>query len=278
MSEYVGGWLPELEDLDYLRDKQISDEAMLVCMAGAGVQDRPKELDPRKWSPVRNQGQEGSCQGHAITAAGEGCYHVRTGEFQPFSPDAAYYLTQQVDGIRGDRGSTISGGMKVANTVGFCPEKEMPYSDRYNPQDLPKNIKEICAPFKVSKHKLFDTSTSPFQQAFDWISLGLGFVSFGIMWNVSVDNDGYIKWNPGGGGGHANAIMGYGPLQNDGLPEYLWGKNSWGAWGPLKGWYKIKRSVMERWSQDRFTVTVGISDMENVKPRKISFVNNSVMT
>ena len=272
MSNHIGGYRFNLEDVDYLLANQMKESELLACTSVS--MDRPKEIDPRPWSPMRNQSNEGSCQGHAIAAAGEGCYYVGTKQFQPFSPDLAYYLTQQIDGIRGDRGSTIAGGMKMAATIGFAPESFMPYTPKYNPQDIPSDYKEVCAPNKVNKYTVIKT----FQQAFDWISLGLGFISYGLAWNVSISNTGVMSWSPGGGGGHANAIMGYGANRDsDGLPDFLWGKNSWGDWEVLRGWYKITRSTFEKFARDRNTVIVGISDMSTPKPRKINFLEKSVI-
>lgn len=268
----AGGWLYEKEDRSFLEIGIPDLNFRNCCTTKMNV---PEELDPRSWSPVRNQSSEGSCQGHSITAAGEGCYWVASrGSFMQYSPDVAYYLTQQKDGIRGDQGSTISGGIWVATNIGFCPEAMMPYSPKYNPNDLPLNVKELCAPFKVASHK----SLRSYEDVYNWISRGLGFVSYGITWNVSVSPDGFMQWKNGGGGGHANAIMGYSKEKSDdGLPKFLWGKNSWGDWGPLQGWYKISRQTFEQFVRHQFTVVMGISDMIDIQPRKIDFIQQSVI-
>lgn len=173
LSEKVGGWRSDIEDREWLVANSLAMQSLPVVDAA----DRPKEVDPRSWSKMRSQGQEGSCQGHDIAACGEGCFHVASGDVISFSPDVAYYQTQKIDGLLGaDNGSTISGGMKMATTVGFCPEEAMPYSDRYNPQDQPANVTELCAPYKVAKHCVF-SGPDYFKQVVDWIGSGFGFVS-----------------------------------------------------------------------------------------------------
>lgn len=271
-KERIGGYRYDKEDIGWLKDNSLSDA--LVKEASQGW-SRPATVDPRSWSKIRNQGQEGSCQGHSITACGEQCYHVKTDKVISFSPDAAYYLTQKFDGLLGgDNGSTIAGGMKVATEIGFCLESDMPYTDRYNPQSLPSNIKELCAPYKTAKHKVFK-GPDFFAETVDWIGNGFGGVSFGIPWTIKLDAKGVASWYAANAGGHAQAVLGYlGRIMSNGLPEYLLVKNSWGDWGPLHGWYFIPQDVYNRAMAHNYSVVVGISDMASLKPRKISWAEN----
>lgn len=273
MNHQAGGWLYEMEDLDALKAGQI--EPAMMSTADSILFARPKKLDPRPFSPMENQSSQGACQGFAITAAGGLCYYGKTGEWKRFSADAAYYLTQQIDGIRGDSGSTITGGMKMATNIGFLPEEAMPYTAAYDPQRIPRDYKEIAAPFRVKNYKVL----SSYAEVVEWIGRGYGGVSWGIRWAVSLDSNGFMQWGGGGGGGHANAILGYdGQEDSDGLPEYLIDKNSWGDWGPLHGWCLVRRSTFEKILRDQYTVVVGISDMEDVKPRVIDWVKDSVFS
>ena len=218
-----------------------------------------------------------NCQGHAISAAGEDCYRIAShGNLTRFSSDAAYYLTQKIDGLLGgDNGSTIAGGMKMAMDIGFIPEQSMPYTDRYNPQDLPKNYAELGAPFRVKGHIVLE-GPDFFAQAVQWIGSGAGACTIGIPWGVNLDEKGFVHWTGGGGGGHANAILGYGgPKDSDGLPQFLWDANSWSkSWGPLKGFCKWTRDMFNKAMAHRYSVGIGISDMSQVKPRRRSWKEN----
>lgn len=271
-NQTAGGYRYDIEDRAWLETQSMSKYDYAV-VAATGDIERPPVVDPRPWFNVRNQGQEGSCQGHSITAAGEHCFRVASnGEVIRFSPDVAYYETQRIDGLLGaDNGSTIAGGMKMARNLGFCPEHHMPYSDRYNPGALPKNLAELCGPYKIKKFKIFE-GPDYFAETVEWIGLGLGGVSYGIDWGVRLDSLGVASWSPSNGGGHANACLGYtGPVDADGLPQLLIAVNSWGDWGPLKGWYLWRRAEFNKVMAHKWSVIVGISDMDDVKPRKIDW-------
>lgn len=266
-----GGYRYDLEDRAWLKAASMTqdeyDQAVRLAV-------RPATVDPRNWFKVRSQGQEGSCQGHDIAACGEACFKIASKQTTRFSPDAAYYLTQREDGITGDNGSTIAGGLKVATNIGFCPEEFMPYTDRYNPQDMPKNVKELCEPYKVKKFKIFN-GPDYFAEAVEWIGLGLGGVSYGIDWGVTLDSRGVANWRASNGGGHAQACFGYvGEPDKDGLPQYLLPVNSWGDWGPLHGWYLWTRDIFNLTMSHRYSVVGGISDMASPAPRKIDWAED----
>ena len=144
----------------------------------------------------------------------------------------------------------------------------MPYTPEYNPQDVPKDYLEKAKQYLCFKGAILET----YEDVVNWLGLGLGGVSYGTPWgDCSVDSEGYFIWRPGNGG-HANAILGYGgPEDSDGLPEYLEDLNSWGTQSLDGGWAKIRRSTFEKMKKNKNTVVVGISDMNNLKPRKISF-------
>lgn len=275
-----GGYRFDEEDHDWLRDNQLPAETVEKLMSATFA--RPESIDPRPFSYMDPTGQtsEGSCQGWAISDCGSFSYYCKTQQWKRFSPDAAYYLTQQIDGIRGDQGSTISGGMRVASQIGFLPWEDMPYTPRYNPQDVPADYAAKSEKYKLYEYALVKRDDpNPYKSVVEWLGRGLGCPSWGISWGVSLDSEGFMQWRPGGGG-HANSIQGYGgPLDSDGLPEYLWDKNSWGLWGPLKGWCKVKRSTFEKIVQHPHTVIALVSDMRaiEIKPRKVNFVTNSVI-
>lgn len=81
--------------------------------------------------PVRDQGDEGSCTGHA----GRGMRIFLANKFQgnanavDFSPADIYYLSRQMDGslTDGDCGSTGRTVVRVLNQFGASPEGDDPY-------------------------------------------------------------------------------------------------------------------------------------------------------
>jgi C1A family cysteine protease len=270
VSGYVGGYRADLERRDELLQLALPANAMAAALAMTFT--RPREIDPRKRSIVRNQLQEGSCQGHAVAAAAEVCYLAATGETIQFSPDWAYYQSQAHDGIHGDHGSTISGGLWMAKQIGNLPEKHMPYSPRYNPGDMPRDGKRIAAEFVVRTGALLAT----FEQVVDWLARGYGGVWYGALWDVEPDAQGFIRRWRTGRGGHANALLGYGAeVDSDGYPSWLWNKNSWGtSWG-LGGWAKLTREGFAGMIAAG-GIVAGISDMDQLQPRTVDWEKSSV--
>ncbi len=236
---------------------------------------RPAVIDPRSWSTMRNQSSEGSCNGHASAAAQEQCHFAQTHDFRQFSPDFMYYRAQQFDGLRGDVGSTVSGAVRVAHEIGALLEERMPYTPRYNPGDVPINANAEAAPFKIAT--VADLKT--YRDIVEWIGKGFGGVWWGCSWNVTPDGQGYIRRWSTGGGGHATALLGYGgPVDADGLPEFVWLKNSWGTSFGLSGWAKVTRRAIEDALRQQYTEVAGISDMPSLKPRVVDWRKASVFT
>jgi C1A family cysteine protease len=85
----------------------------------------PKHVDLRdKMSAVKNQGELGSCTGHAIAGALEYLYPSRPN----FSRLFIYYNERAVEGtINEDAGAQIRTGVKSVAKVGACKETLCPY-------------------------------------------------------------------------------------------------------------------------------------------------------
>lgn len=267
-QHFIGGWRQDIEEqrMAHLMSMASSPQALQEAL-GADF-EMPDEIDPRPWSKVRSQGQEGSCQGHMLAAEGEFCAYVASGKFQPFSPDYAYYETQRHDGLLGhDQGSTIAGGIWVAKNLGFLPEANMPYTDAYNPNQIPKNANDVAAAFKVASVGFFDK----WEDVCRWIGKGLGAAGDGILWTIQPDGNGDVKSYRAArnAGGHATAYLGYGgPKDSDGMPAFLWKKNSWGTGWGLNGWARVYRSAWEQIVGYQYNVCAGVSDMSQLQPRK----------
>jgi hypothetical protein len=271
MTHQPGGYRIDLENRTALQAMCLTPTALTAALSQTF--SRPAEIDPRPWFKIRNQSSEGSCQGHAQAAAGEQVYYCQAGKAIRFSSDAAYYLAQKQDNITGDRGSTISGGMKVAKTIGHLEEQYMPYTPKYNPGDIPPNYANLMGPYKVQTAATLTT----FAQIVDWLAQGIGGVWWGTSWSVQPNSRGEITRWSNGGGGHATALMGYtAETESDGYPKWLWLANSWGtAWG-IEGWAKVHRDAVNDALRQQYTVVAGISDMKDIKPRKVDWRKENV--
>lgn len=250
----IGGWLMEEEDYDALDDA--STDALASCR---DLFHAPEEIDPRRFMKTEHQGMVGSCQGHALTSCMEYCWYVQTGKEKQFSRAMGYYGSQRIDGIRGDRGSTLNGGRRLATEHGVSLEEEWPYVARYNPRPPGgwNRQFEKAEPFKIRSSQILRQTVD----VFDYLASGFGSVEIGIPWGVRLRGDTIVSWSPRGGG-HAVAILGY-TRQHE-----FWMFNSHGPqWGD-NGWAKLPWDICEEMIRFRGSVFQGLSDMSTPEPRE----------
>lgn len=100
-------------------------------------QDVPQTVDLRGGSnptkarpvgPVRDQGQEGSCVGHATTELREALRVAAGASFVRYSPAFTYYLARLAEGTPSeDSGCTPRDALDSMLHRGVCPEQNDPY-------------------------------------------------------------------------------------------------------------------------------------------------------
>jgi C1A family cysteine protease len=101
-----------------------------------------------KMSPVRDQGDEGTCVGFA-SVAGMKEYQEKQdySKLVGLSPRFLYNECKKIDGIPGE-GTTIRTAMKVLKSLGVCQEKYWPYKPHQS--DKPKSgAKDNARKFNV---------------------------------------------------------------------------------------------------------------------------------
>lgn len=233
---------------------------------------RPDHIDV-EWHKTENQGRIGSCQGNGLTSVLERLQFVRYNDKSKvvqLSRIFAYLATQKIDGLLGrDSGSTISGGIKLATTVGCCPEALTGYPQAYPHSQQIKSILSAAnyaagEPFKAEK-----TWRAPedAEEVMSFIAGG-GAVSIGIAWYSGlIPRDRIVRRfsPPGRSGGHAMAILGYKSNGN------LIGVNSH-ADGP----YEIEPSAWRSMIRHRYTAAIGLSC--DIKPRHVDWEKELVFT
>lgn len=219
--------------------------------------DIPELVDPEGWTIIEDQGQQGSCQGNALASAVEQCHVREGGEVVQLSRQQAYIMSQRYDGIRGDQGSTLTGGVKVAMNDGLCLESVWPYPSRYSTAVPPGFANSV-------RYK-----TKGYTEIKDWLVLlthlaKFGPVHIGAPWNASIDrqvaNSGVIDSWPDGGGGHSVLYGGYtnvgwnGQALSDPRIKLA---NSWATrWG-RKGWAHVTKRAFEDLMNTRWGVVIG---------------------
>jgi len=197
--------------------------------------------DPIGAVDVLNQGAQGSCQGHALATVFSICFFLATGRREWFSRAAGYYLSQRKDGIRGDRGSTLSGGRWVATEHGMCLENDWKYPARYNPAE-PAGVKYL---YKLKATKPMKTV----KEVTDWIDAGLP-VQTGLSWNDSCSREIVTNWR-GGGGGHSTCFW---QRSNAGNVKNI---NSWGKTWNGDGVHEWTEGSIAAALRHQWTVLIG---------------------
>ena len=248
-----GGWLHTLERRDLIAQWQRP-----ILYGLTSTADLPERVDPTGWMKIEDQRSQGSCQGHALSTGVE-CVHVLSGgNIVQLSRACAYYMSQRLDGIRGDQGSTIAGGIKLAEGDGLVLESVWPYPVRYDPR-IPEGYDQATK-WTIANH-------SPIQSADECIKhIGLyGAVHIGIMWSDQIDKQvsqrGIIYSYRPGGGGHSVELIGYTPTDWDGKAlsdVHVMLFNSWSkSWG-RNGVALVSQQALQSMINDRNSVFVGL--------------------
>jgi hypothetical protein len=262
----VGGWLPEVENRAAILSRSLGTYAAWKSALTEYDWEAPKELDPRQWWQISNQGQMGSCQGNALADSAEICHLLQTGEVVQFSRNWAYYCSQKFDGLLGrDQGSTLNGGGKAASQIGFVLESDFPYTDNYRQglSQFESRYDEL-----IQKAALETMYGEVPLQSYDDIYLFLaslaGPVQIGVLWGVG--NGWEIKQYRAGGGGHSVIFAGY--LKVNGWPKPgLLEANSWGPQVGDRGWQLWHPDAVQAACRHQWNVFVGRSDMKSPVPR-----------
>lgn len=253
--------------LDWVRDPRPSDqdwkfEDRVKQKYGAVGVPLPDTVNlTSKESPIRDQGQEGSCTGFAWSGVCE--YELRNRPAAPFrdalSPQFMYWNERSKEGtISDDAGAYIKDGASVLGSIGIATERLWPYHD--NPEAM--RAKPSDAAFadaltrKVSSRWRIFTLESMLQN----LALGHPFV-FGMTLYESFQSDTVAKTglvpmpkpNETALGGHAVSAYGYSKPHKLIICRNQWGWN-WGA----KGHFYVPFDYMANsdLTDDRWTIRV----------------------
>jgi len=250
---YAFGW-EQRDQLEALGE----DSGLVLCHFKDAFPKFDTTADPLGLLDILDQGQQGACQGHALATVFSICYFLATGRKEAFSRAAGYYLAQKKDGIRGDMGSTLSGGQWVATQNGMCLEADWPYPSRYNPS-MPSSAQNKFL-FKLQVTKPFrdiDAMT-------EWAEQGLP-IQCGILWNSSCDREVVDNYRGGTGGGHSTVFW---QRRNQNFRMI----NSWSARWCEDGCNEWTAESIKRCMADRFAVFIGYapSGMSFPTPKPLS--------
>lgn len=236
--ERFSGYLHGADDYDYI-DAQIDPEIVLKAARAAYPAFNPYVYE---WTELPNQGRQGACAGHALANCFQVALVQQFGIQTLFSRGGAYYTAQKFDGIRGDRGSTLAGCQKVAES-GLCLEKEWPYPSSYN------NSMPSSAQGKMDFKMMGSRRVTDADLAWDLLEAGCA-IQTGVAWNSSFEQK-VCNSHRSGGGGHSTTLFG---LSDDGnaINHNSWGTN-WVTSGRNEWTKKFFSDIIRR---DRYAVFV----------------------
>lgn len=180
-----------------------------------------------KMTPIRDQGQEGSCTGHAACYLKEYQEKIDYSKFIPLSPRFIYEEAKKISGHK--EGSTMKAVSQALIDKGICEDKFWPYiaNNIGSPND---GAYENAIKFKVQAKYTRITNEKELRAAISQIGPILAGVVVYKNWyrnkNGHIPNPSFWEKLMGPLGGHAITITGY----DDVTKEYEF-INSWGDWG-----------------------------------------------
>jgi hypothetical protein len=235
----------------YIRDTY--DDRDYLMRAYLPVIKAPKKVDySRSMSPVRDQGDEGTCVGFAVTAGMKEYQELLDySKLVLLSPRFLYSECKKLDGMPEAEGTSLRIAMKVLKEKGVCREKFWPYSphqrDRFRNGAQPdaKKFRVITYARILNLNELLINLASKGPCV-------MGVEVFKGMMNTKTG----IVTMPAGGetpiGGHAICAAGY-----DDNTKLIKFKNSWSDdWGSngygFLPYAYIEKYMMDAWSSVDF--------------------------
>jgi C1A family cysteine protease len=231
-DDYSLNWTPDKTDhRDYLYSVPL-------------LAPKPASIDLRPYcTPVENQGNIGSCTGHAITSAIE-VLLKRRGASTELSRLFVYYQERLLEGtVSIDAGAYIRDGIKACYQWGTPQEKLWAYNTRFwSVKPTPAAYADALTR-KITRYERctnFDAVKAALSAGFPVV---VGFLVYPSFLSASVAKTGVMPY-PGAKerplGGHAVCLVGY----DDATRRFIV-KNSWGAsWGD-RGYFYMDYRVIQ---------------------------------
>jgi len=240
------------------------DDRDYLMRAYLPVVKLPKKIDyTPKLSPVRDQGNEGTCVGFAA-ACGMKEYQelLDYKKLVELSPRFICSECKKIDGMPGVEGTTIRAAMQILESEGVCQEKFWPY--RPHQKDKPKkgaavNAKKFCV---MTYARILDLNELRMNLA----TKGPCVIGVKVFEGMMKTKTGLVpmpRQNEPSLGGHAICPVGY-----DDKKKVIKFKNSWSnKWGS-KGYGFLPYDYVERYMIDAWSAV----DVEDPNPLTLASV------
>ena len=252
------GYIPQLETPELIQEQGMDNDKFLCSLKDAQPTYPVLSEDNPEWIEIINQGNMGSCVGASLCGLTSVLHAQHTGHLEKFSVMGAYLKSQQIAGLKGDRGSTISAAQKLMNTEGIALDADFPYPSRYSSR-LPQGYVDFPKVQLLSSKLIEDVDL-----AFEILNNG-GALHFGVMWGRECELDKCTRYSGRGGGGHA--VYCYGLKEDN--PQYARMFNSWSERFGNNGTVLWKDTFIRDVLKHRWSVCVGYSVGDTVIDDKI---------
>ena len=267
MAAAFTGYDPRRENRAGLSANAIKFDIMSLNCAG----DIPDTRGIKDLMRRDDQHQMNSCAGFGMTNVLEVCHYNQTHVWRQFNPLWSYRRGQELDGIRGDNGATIFGVTQAAKTKGGLPEDidndgkaEYPYKVEYN-FPFPRDCYDIAANWTIG----YTIELRGFDQILRFLQTGQGAVVIGSAWgNWKPSTQGIASKFVSGGGGHARAYVD--TIRINGVLHLVEANSHYKTYGDNGFAYHTKHFVDSQ-AQDKWTVTIGCSDLKAPEPRIVDW-------
>lgn len=217
----------------------IAEASAPFAFEAAPVSIPPMVNHALKMSPIRSQGNRGTCVAFSMTAVHE-FYRKQSGSAQDFSEQFLYHLTKQIDGAPGACGTWAVKAAQVISNSGQCRESIWAYNPAppcNNNGVMPGNAPADAAGYKLPTIILNPKDVGAMKNALAGGSVCEFSVPVYNSWYQSsaTQQSGRITMRLGTepvAGGHAMCLIGY---QDDATAPgggFFILRNSWGpSWG-----------------------------------------------
>lgn len=253
------GWRRDLPDFrDYSTDHPKVQPILGKIGATALTTSLPASVDLRSYcSPIKDQGDLGSCGAHAGTSLVEFFAKKYFKKYVSGSRLFLYKVTRNLMKETGDSGVYLRSVMGALVQFGVPPEEYYPYNISKFDQEPSAFLYSYAQNFQALTYFRLDKPSMTRAQILTNIKTYLS-KGFAIMFGFTVYDsiydavDGHIsipKSNESVLGGHAVLMVGYSDISKEFIIENSWG-TSWGkeGFGYLPYWYVENGVADDFWS------------------------------
>merc|ERR1711872_491198 len=206
------------------------------------VPDQNSAVDEGHVSPVKSQGQCGSCVAFASMSSVETCFKKITGVFGDYSEQQMVDCGYGINGANACNGAAPHAYLKWAGDelVKFASEEQYPYAGSSPSLTCPDNLPVFNQGAEISGSYFTYGGDEDLLKKLVYTH---GSVLAGVYANYELQNyrGGIFSGCPSNSQpNHAISVVGYGT--ENGVDYWLI-KNSWGTWWGDNGYFKLKRGV-----------------------------------